>query len=330
MGNRRLGMRACALLVTALLGGGAWGCGDSGDEDAAPPAPMPTASREDFPSASQLNAQLAKLPEGPILSPAVSLLTTGRNRLGFALFDRARKQLTNAEVALYTSTPRGTAVRGPFLARSESLEVKPAFESQTTAQDAGAAHAVYVADVPFPKRGKQLIIALARLDGRVVRTNAHQLEVRAPGAGGPPDVGEPAIRVHTPTAASVGGDLEKISTRVPPAPELHKVDFADALGKQPVVLVFATPQLCASRVCGPVVDVAEQVRSEVGGKAAFIHMEIYNDNEISKGFRPQVAAWKLPTEPWIFVVDRSGRIAARFEGAVSVAELDRAVQQVIS
>ena len=45
------------------------------------------------------------------------------------------------------------------------------------------------------------------------------------------------------------------------------------------MLLFATPQFCQSRVCGPVVDVAEQVKEEYGDKAAFIHMEIYKDNE---------------------------------------------------
>ncbi len=55
---------------------------------------------------------------------------------------------------------------------------------------------------------------------------------------------------------------------------MHDVDFADALGKEPIVLLFATPALCQSRVCGPVVDVAEQVKRERPDDAAFIHLEI--------------------------------------------------------
>ena len=72
------------------------------------------------------------------------------------------------------------------------------------------------------------------------------------------------------------------------------------LGKEPIVLLFATPQFCQSRVCGPVVDVAEQAKHEFGDEARFIHMEIYNDNDPSKGVRPQVRAFHLPTEPWLF------------------------------
>ena len=61
-----------------------------------------------------------------------------------------------------------------------------------------------------------------------------------------------------------------IDTRVPPS-TMHEENFADVVGKEPVVLVFATPRLCQSRVCGPVVDVAEQLKAEYGDQAEFIH-----------------------------------------------------------
>ena len=54
-------------------------------------------------------------------------------------------------------------------------------------------------------------------------------------------------------------------------------------------------------------------------------MEIFNDNTVEKGYRPQVRDWRLPSEPWLFTVDRSGRVAARIEGAFSAAELEKAV-----
>ncbi|HKA67055.1 MAG TPA: thioredoxin family protein, partial [Solirubrobacterales bacterium] len=143
----------------------------------------------------------------------------------------------------------------------------------------------------------------------------------------PPDVGQPAPRIHTPTAAEVGGDLSKIDTRIPPD-DMEEFDFADVLGKKPVVLVFATPQFCQSRVCGPVVDEEEQVKQSFEDKAAFIHVEIYNENNPAKGVRPQVRAFNLPSEPWTFVIDRHGIIRTRIEGALSVAELENAVREV--
>jgi hypothetical protein len=171
------------------------------------------------------------------------------------------------------------------------------------------------------------MVAVAVLGGRLVRTNPYGVEVGARGSG-PPQVGERAIRIHTPTVASASGDISAIDTRQPPAPQLHRVDFADVLGRRPVVLVFATPLLCQSRVCGPVVDVAAQVQHRFGSRVAFIHQEIYRDNDVAKGFRPQVAAWRLPTEPWTFVIDRRGVVRERFEGALSARELERAVATV--
>ncbi len=142
-----------------------------------------------------------------------------------------------------------------------------------------------------------------------------------------PRVGQKAPLIHTPTAASVGGDLSKVTTRIPPDTQ-NKVDYADVLGKEPIVLLFATPQFCQSRVCGPVVDVAEQVKQLYGDKAAFIHMEIYNDNDPSKGVRPQVRAFHLPSEPWLFAIDRQGRIHSVIEGAFGVDQLTQAVKGV--
>ena len=136
-----------------------------------------------------------------------------------------------------------------------------------------------------------------------------------------PQAGQKAPMIHTPTAADVGGDLSKITTRIPPDTQ-NKVDYADVLGKEPIVLLFATPQFCQSRVCGPVVDVAEQAKQQYGDKAAFIHMEIYNDNDPSKDVRPQVRAFHLPSEPWLFAIDREGVVSDAIEGAFGV-EADR-------
>ena len=109
---------------------------------------------------------------------------------------------------------------------------------------------------------------------------------------------------------------------------MHDDNLADVLGKQPVVLLFATPQLCQSRICGPVVDVAEQVKRDAGDDVAFIHQEIYVDNDINKGSRPPVEAYDLPSEPWLFVIDRTGTITTAIEGAFSVEELQAAVDEV--
>ena len=144
----------------------------------------------------------------------------------------------------------------------------------------------------------------------------------------PPDVGDEAPVTDTDLAAD-NPDLSAIDTRIPPS-SMHDDNLADVLGKQPVVLLFATPQLCQSRICGPVVDVAEQVKRDSPGDVAFIHQEIYNENDPNKGSRPPVVDYDLPSEPWLFVIDRDGTITTAIEGAFSVEELQAAVDEVAS
>ena len=153
---------------------------------------------------------------------------------------------------------------------------------------------------------------------------AERVAVRVVEDGPVPEPGEPAIAVDTPTEADVGGDLAQIDTRVPPS-TMHEVRPRGRARREARVLLFATPALCQSRVCGPVVDIAEQVKASYDGDAEFIHMEIYNENELDKGFREQVLEWKLPTEPWVFTIDREGKVAARLEGAFSARELEAAL-----
>jgi hypothetical protein len=323
--------RRLAFLVALIAAALVAGCGGSDKPDRPPPQPEPTGQPADFPSATGKTVDdLASMADGqgPVLAPSVSILHKGVNRYGFGLFDTARKQITGAQVAVYTARHDGTGVRGPYVARSESLAVRPQFQSETTAKDPSSAKSVYVADVPFKRTGKQAVVAIAKLDGRLLVTNGFSVNVTRPGRPEPPDVGDRAIRVHTKTLTDVGGDAAQLDTRRPFAKDLLRDDLADVLGKRPVVITFATPLLCQSRVCGPTVDIVEQVKASAPADVAFIHQEIYKDNQVNKGLRPQLAAWRLLTEPWTFVVDRSGRISTRFEGGVSVGELQRAVAKV--
>jgi hypothetical protein len=306
------------------------GCGSGGDSDTPPPQPQPSARPADFPHGTGRTIQELQHMGGRslVFAPSVQDLRRGMNRYGFALFDSARKQVTGAEVALYTARADGSHVHGPYIARSESLKVAGVFQSRTTASDPNSAKAVYVADVPFHHTGQQVVTAMAKLDGRLINTNPFSVEVSDGHGGGPPWPGQKAIRVHTLTMADVGGNASRIDTRLPPADDLLETDLADVLGRRPVVITFATPLLCQSRVCGPVVDIVEQVKARSPSDIAFIHQEIYNGNQIDKGVRPQVAAWHLRSEPWTFVIDRSGRISTRFEGAFSAGELERAIAKV--
>jgi hypothetical protein len=318
---------AAVLLACALA---AAGCGGDDPQDRAQ-QPPPEARPEQFPSAKgkTLVALRKELPRaGPVLAPSVTQFTPGENRFGFGLFTASRAQIADASVAVYVAPAGGGEAEGPYVAHYESLEVKPQFQSQSSAADPDAAKSVYVAELPFDKPGRYDLLGIARLDDRLVAATSALPQLTVARRNSVPGPGDKAPVIDTPTEADAGGDIESIDTRVPPS-TMHEKNFADVVGKKPIVLVFATPRLCQSRVCGPVVDVAEQLKADYGDQAEFIHMEIYRDNDVSKGFRPQVAAWRLPTEPWVFTIDKTGKVAARLEGAFSARELQSAIEKAL-
>jgi len=146
-----------------------------------------------------------------------------------------------------------------------------------------------------------------------------------------PSVGDRAIPSRTPTLASTGGDLSELTTARHPDRDLYRSSVAEALAAHaPFVLAFATPEFCQSRTCGPVVDVVSAVRKRepAGSPVRFIHVEIYKDNDPANGVNRWVDQWRLPTEPFTYVVDRTGVIRTKLEGAFSVGELQHAVDAV--
>jgi len=314
-----------ALLAIVGLGMLVSGCGSSenGDEVA---RGAPSAS--EFPSAQGktidqiLNDQT---PSDLVVPPAASVFEIGNNRFPFGVFRVDHTQVDDADVALYFAKSPQSKVEGPLPAETVSLETKPAYRSQG-AGGPGEASSFYLSHVNFDRNGPWLAIAVIKTaDGtEAARVTPSPVVGQFPNVAA---VGTKAPRISTPTAASVGGDLSKIDTRQP-HDDMHDIDLKDVLGKKPVVLVFATPALCQSRVCGPVVDVAEQVKDEVGDGVAFIHNEVYNDNDMSKGERPQLTAFGLKSEPWIFLINKDGTIEQRIEGAIGVDELKADVEQL--
>jgi hypothetical protein len=314
------------ILIAALsaLAGIVGGCGGS-DDDSSRPAPAAT----EFPSAKgktigDLLHQSGARPTNLVIAPAAQTFVIGENRYPFGVFTRGNEQVSDADVALYFAKDGKGPVIGPLPAQVTSLETKPAYRARGGGPE--EAQTVYVVPkVDFDRGGSYLAIAMLKgEEGLEVSRVPSPVVGRFPQV---PEVGEKAPLIHTPTAGDVGGDLAQIDTRVPPD-QMHAVDYADAFGQKPIVLVFATPALCQSRVCGPVVDVSQQVADAQKDKAEFIHMEVYKENDPGKGLRPQMLAYNLPTEPWAFFIDRDGIVRERFEGAFGVSELERALASI--
>jgi hypothetical protein len=330
--HRALAAGACAGALLALAGCGGSGTAGSSARNAqpAPPSPRVAAAERprlaDFPAArGRTLRQLAgQLVAGPQVGLATSVYTPGSNRIAFGLIG-SDGAFVYGRTAVYVAAAADRPARGPFLAPADSLQVRPAFRSRTSASDPNDVQAVYHATVELPRPGRWFVVAVTEAGSKYLGGTAVVIVRRGLGI---PAVGDPAPRVHTPTLASVGGDVKQIDTRVPPD-RMHAVDLADVLGKRPVALLFATPALCQSRVCGPVTDIAAQLQTVYGNRVAFIHNEVYVGNDVSKGLRPQLKAFGLTTEPWLFAIDRHGRVAARLEGAFGIAEFRQAIEAAI-
>lgn len=100
----------------------------------------------------------------------------------------------------------------------------------------------------------------------------------------------------------------------------------------PLVVVFASPQRCPSQSCVPMIDLVESLADESG-----VHLEIVDvfanpdaADEADLELSPDVEGWGLISQPWLYVIDVSGKVAAVFEGAVSESEAASAIGSVES
>ena len=327
--------------VAALLL--AAGCGGGDDDAAEPRAPQAATSAKlraqlkgatestaaDFPAVKgrslQQVADSLQL-TGPEVGLAGSVFTVGENRLAFGVID-PKSGFVYGKTAVYVAPSPKAKARGPFPAPADLLVTDPAFRSQTAAGEDDPFAAVYETQVPFTRAGSHAILVVTEVNGQLVGAGT-QVTVIPQARDAIPRPGERPPAIHTDTVASADGDIESIDTRLPPD-DMHDVDFADAVGEKPVALLFATPALCASRVCGPVVDIAAQLKATYGDRMEFIHQEVYVDNEVSKGLREPLRRFNLRTEPWLFVFDREGRVTARLEGSFGFNAFERALKTAL-
>ena len=150
-----------------------------------------------------------------------------------------------------------------------------------------------------------------------------------------PAVGDLAPLSDTPTASDTA-DLRAISSSPQPDPALYRLSAADAVrAGLPAVISFATPAFCVSATCGPQIDDLSQLAARYRGRANFVHIEVYRNPHLisaknpARELAPAVDEWGLVSEPWTFVVDADGRIAARFEQYVPPSALEGALRAVL-
>jgi hypothetical protein len=294
---------AVLLLLTLVLAG----CGGGGGRSE--------------PKAGTLASVLARPGPDVALVQGTSDYAVGEVRVTFLVIDSQARLISRprARVLVGRSLESDPLVR--TVARLEPIGIPGRSEAA-----AGGARSIYVARFRIEKPGKYTLVA--QPEGAAIQ-GVGNLQVAAHPTA--PGVGARAIPSRTPTLASTHGDVAALTTASPPDLSLLRYSVADSVrARLPFVLVFATPKYCTSRTCGPVVDVVKAAQRRFAGRGIrFIHVEIYTDNNPAQGQNRWVREWRLPSEPWVFLVGGDGRIKARFEASVSYGELVSAIRTTL-
>jgi hypothetical protein len=331
------------LVLAALLAGALVGCGsdDGNTDDPVSRVPEEGGLQEQVRAASKPDASAFPSAEGKTLNElaeevrgggstevglATSVFTVGKSRLAFGMIDGEGQFVYGPTVVYAAPTPDDPA-QGPFAAPADVLITEGRYRSKQAAEETDPFAAVYETEVPFDRKGSWAVLVVTQTGNTYVAAPT-RVEVATKKADQIPDVGEQAPKVKTDTLASVGGKEELLDTRTPPS-DMHERSFDEVVGTKPVALLFSTPQLCQSRVCGPVTDIALQMKAEYGDQVEFIHQEVYVDNIPNAGLRQPLEAFRLRTEPWLFVVDENGKITARLEGSFGLRAFEDAVQTAL-
>ncbi len=294
------------LALLALLAA----CGTNGTPST-PAAPTPAP-----PETSQATAELRLL-------LASTDLSVGPNRVVFALVASGSgpvRQPDGVRVQTFYLTPTGQ--EGP-------IETVAATYREWGDTGRGA----YTVRLDFDRAGNWgLGVRVDGQDGAVSSASARVL-VRERSLT--PALGAPAPLTQSKTLTDTS-NTDELTTDPQPDVDLYRMTIAEAVGSgKPLVVAFSTPAYCTTATCGPQLDVVKQTKNQFAGSVNFIHVEVYDNPHEIQGdlsnarIAPAVTEWGLPSEPWTFVVDADGLVAAKFEGFATQDELEQALLSVV-
>ena len=274
------------------------------------------------------------LPGGPEFSALIVTtdLSLGENRVAFGLLDREGMPLRADEAVV------------------EAIYI-PSGQSQGSVQDRANARFIQ-----WPVGQQGVFIATLNLNQvgecTVQSAGCWALRVSTIGPDGAPitalanfavraQSNTPGIGNSVPASVTLKGedveDLATITSSTFPDPDLYRLSIHEALAEdKPLVVVFATPAFCVSAACGPQVEVISQLKNRFSEEANFIHVEVFADPHLIEGGRPSggtapsVTEWKLPTEPWTFIITKDGLMHSKFEAFASLEELEDSLRELIS
>jgi hypothetical protein len=249
---------------------------------------------------------------------------------GFALITNRGGVITGGSPQVWLAKNESSRALGPFGATWYPFTPASEFDDTSPRSDLPG---TYAAEIQVPSSGNWIVAVTAQLEGEPAAGTARLASTEE---SIPAEVGTKALSLETPVARSEA-EAREICTRTPPDP-LHYISLDKALTNgKPTVVTFATPLLCESRLCGPVVDEVLKTYETLGKDSAnFIHVEEFLPGPEHKppaptleNAAPAFQAWGFKTEPWTIVIDKDGVIRHRFEGPVTAPQIEAALQPLI-
>ena len=285
--------------------------------------------------------EVLEIKEGDLaLLPATSELVVGENRLAFGILGPEGRPLVDAKVHLtFYDLNDGKQVKKAEMDAVSRVIARDAGINETVDHihadgathkhvNAGDDRGVYTAMVNFDRGGRWgLEIEVESESPKLKETILAPFNVFEQGFT--PALGSPAPRTRNVTINDVA-DISQIDSSAKPSPLMHTTTIADAIAAgRPALVLFAVPGYCESLLCGPELEIMRKLYPRYEKNVEFIHVEFF-DNPGASNRQPVAAAreWNLRTEPWFFVIDAKGNIAAKFEGPTSLQELEQALQKV--
>ena len=284
------------------------------------PAPAPTPLPTATPAAPP--ATVGSGPPGELTVVVASTdLAVGPNRYVFGVLESGSNPIRTPSVKatfLYLETD-------PYEVRAQGTAGFVRWPSSRAG--------VYVAAVSFDEAGRWGVVV--EVTGQDGATMVGQAGFVVKTESSSPVIGQPAPPSRSKTVGDAS-DLADITSSPVPDPHLYQMTIAEAVSSnRPTVVSFATPAFCQTATCGPQVEVVASLKDRYKDKANFIHVEVYdNPKEMAaspskRRVSPLMQEWGLLSEPFSFVLDRNGLIAAKFEGFVTEAELEASLSAVL-
>jgi hypothetical protein len=212
---------------------------------------------------------------------------------------------------------------------AEQVEHSHADGSLHTHFNAGDEVGIYTANVTFDQPGEWGVeIKIVKPDDDIDETLLPRFFVTTQATT--PPIGFDAPRSVNRTVDDVD-DIALIDSSTNPSEEMHTTTIKAAIeAGRPVLVLFAVPGFCTSRLCGPELEIMRKLYPEWKDRVEFIHVEFYDDPGTNSIVSQAAQDWGLRTEPWFFVIGKDGKIAAKFEGPTSLDELADAMTKVTS